>query len=71
VVEDGRSGFLILSHDIDKFADALLNLLSNPDIAMSMGRYGRERMKNEFSKRRLFRDIEYIYKRLLCKEPLL
>ena len=61
VIEGGRSGFLVPSHDIDKFTEALLKLLSNPDLALSMGRYGRERIKNEFSKTRLFRDIEYIY----------
>ncbi|MFC1699094.1 glycosyltransferase family 4 protein [Candidatus Omnitrophota bacterium] len=61
VIEEGRSGLLVPAHDIDKFAQALLKLLSNPDLALSMGRYGRARIKNEFSKRRLLRDIGRIY----------
>ncbi|MBL7132258.1 MAG: glycosyltransferase family 4 protein [Candidatus Omnitrophica bacterium] len=64
VIEEGRSGFLVPARDIDKFTEALLKLLSNPDLALSMGRYGRERIKDEFSKTRLFRDIECIYEEI-------
>lgn len=69
VVEDGKSGFLVVSRDIDKFTEALSELLNNPGLALSMGRYGRERVKNKFDKMRLFRDIENIYQELLlCKK---
>ena len=72
VIEDGRSGFLVPSHDVDKFTEALLKLLNNSELAKSLGEYGRERMKNKFNKTRLFRDTEYLYEELLlCKKRLL
>ncbi|GAH32662.1 unnamed protein product [marine sediment metagenome] len=72
VVEDGRSGFLVPPHDIDKFIEALLKLLNNPELAKSLGEFGRERMKNKFNKTCLFRDTEYLYEELLlCKKRLL
>ncbi len=69
VVEDGRSGFLVPSQDTDKFAEAILKLFRNPDMAVSMGRYGRESIKNRFNNTRLFKDIENLYEELLpCKK---
>ena len=65
VIEEGRAGFLVPSDDVDKFTEALSKLLSNPELALSMGRYGRERVISKFNKTRLFRDIEDMYEGIL------
>ena len=61
VIEDEGGGFLVPSKDIEKFAQALINLVNNPGLMKSMGEYGRDRVKNRFSKDRLIKDIEALY----------
>ncbi|UCB57012.1 MAG: glycosyltransferase family 4 protein [Candidatus Omnitrophota bacterium] len=61
VIEEGKGGFLVPSYNIDKFTEALSKLLNNPDLALSMGRYGREKVMSLFNKTRLFRDMEDMY----------
>lgn len=64
VVEDGISGFLVPSQDIDKFIKCIIKLLNNPDLRQTMGKCGRDRVKNRFDKSQLLKSIEALYR--LC-----
>lgn len=64
VIEDEGGGFLVPSKDIEKFAQSLINLVNNPGLMKSMGEYGRDRVKNKFSRERLITDIENLYDRV-------
>ena len=61
VIEDGRSGFLVPSQDIKRFIERLFKLLNNPMLMRTMGKYGRNIVKEKFSKNRLIKDIEALY----------
>lgn len=45
---DGKTGFLIDEGDIDGMADYMYRLLTNPDLAVEMGRRAREHITRNF-----------------------
>jgi glycosyltransferase involved in cell wall biosynthesis len=49
VVVDGETGLLVEPGRPEALADAMMNLLGNPDLARRMGRAGRERVKRCFT----------------------
>jgi phosphatidyl-myo-inositol dimannoside synthase len=48
VIDDGKTGYLVPHGDAAQLATALETLLANPDIALEMGRRGKQRVENEF-----------------------
>ena len=48
VVEDGKNGFLVESHNIDVLTEKIQFFLFNNDISNQMGSYGYQRVKNFF-----------------------
>lgn len=65
VVDDQKSGFLVSSGDTEKFVEVLGNLLNNDKLSEQMGKFGRDRIRDRFSKDRLISDIEGLYVELL------
>ena len=65
VVEDGRNGYLVGSGDEEKFTERLVDLIKDPDKRKRFGQYGREAIRNRFSKDRLIIEMEGLYKNLL------
>jgi len=61
VVHDGESGLLVPAGDADAFADALLQLLRNPEQATAFGLAGRKAVYPRHSSGRLIADIERLY----------
>jgi glycosyltransferase involved in cell wall biosynthesis len=49
IVEDGVTGLLVPHGDVDRLAQALESLFSNPTRAREMGARGRERLSKTFS----------------------
>jgi glycosyltransferase involved in cell wall biosynthesis len=66
-VLDGETGILVPPENPDKLAEAILFLLSNPDIAHRMGKVGQERVKSYFTPERLGDEIEKVYEYVLSK----
>lgn len=48
-VEDGKSGFLYESGNLDDLADKIFHLLRDDTLRLEMGKYGRERALEEFN----------------------
>jgi phosphatidyl-myo-inositol dimannoside synthase len=48
VIDDGKTGYLVPHGDAVQLATAIETLLANPDIALEMGRRGKQRVENEF-----------------------
>ncbi|MBN3038405.1 MAG: glycosyltransferase family 4 protein [Candidatus Omnitrophica bacterium] len=61
VIEDGKSGFLVPSQDSERLFQAIVDLLNDPKKMREMGRFGRDRVRDKFDKKRLIRDIESLY----------
>jgi glycosyltransferase involved in cell wall biosynthesis len=64
----GETGLLVLPKNSDTLAGAMIQLLENPDIAVKMGKAGRERVKQEFSMDRMVQSIEQIYEKVMQVE---
>jgi N-acetyl-alpha-D-glucosaminyl L-malate synthase BshA len=68
VVEHGVTGFLCEVGDIDAMAGYAITLLTNPKRAKEMGRKGRQRAIEMFSKDKIVVQYEDVYRELLQQE---
>jgi len=67
VVEHGRSGLLSAPQDIPGLAANILSLLRDPELRTRMGEYGRTRVLEHFSARRMAADAAAAYGRVLAQ----
>jgi glycosyltransferase involved in cell wall biosynthesis len=67
IVEDGRTGRLVRRGDPGALADALLDILSDRELAVRMGRAGRERALAHFDEARYVDRFVEIYEELLTR----
>ena len=70
VVEDGKSGYLVRPEDERDFSEKLERLMSDRDKRARFGKYGRESVRERFSKERLIKDIYKLYNDVLNGFPL-
>jgi len=49
VVEDGITGILVPPKNAKNLSEAMIKLIENPDLAVKMGKQGREKVLCEFS----------------------
>lgn len=70
VVHD-ENGYLADSLEIDEFAGYVLTLLNDPFKGQTMGKKGRQRVKETFTLERLLEDISGLYLRLLKEKGIL
>ena len=61
VIEDGKTGLLVPPRDPGALADAILAVLSNPALAKTLGKNGREVVCARFSAERMVRKTEQLY----------
>jgi len=64
-VQDGISGFIVPPEDATALAKAMIDLLSNPAQARTMGLKGRERVAEQFTTDAMMRKIASAYRGLL------
>ena len=67
IVVNGKTGLLSQINDIDGYAQNLLELIENDAKRQEMKQNGWNHVKNSFSYRRLVKDIDSLYKKLLNK----
>jgi glycosyltransferase involved in cell wall biosynthesis len=65
LIKDGEDGFLFEPGNQEELAGKIDLLLSNPDRIIEMGRAGRDRMEQEYSRRSHYRRLLEIYRTLL------
>ena len=68
VIQDGRNGFLFESENVDDLADKLDKLLSDPELAKSMGIEGRNIVKEKFSSEKYMECFKHMIDFVLNKE---
>jgi glycosyltransferase involved in cell wall biosynthesis len=68
VVEHGKAGLLSAPGDVPQLGENLLTLLMDPPMRRKMGEYGRQRVTEYFTPRRLADDIEQVYRRVLGRD---
>ena len=64
-LREAENGFLVEPYDTTGFADKVVQLLQNPDLAEQMGRKGKEIVNNDFLVTRLISDYLDLYSTLL------
>jgi glycosyltransferase involved in cell wall biosynthesis len=70
IVENGKSGFIVPSNDIDAFSEATSRLLNDVKKRKEFGLYGRDFIKGKYSKDKLVDTIENFYCRELHQKLL-
>lgn len=70
IVVDGSTGMIVGPGDENSLADAIIFLLSNPEIAVEMGKAGRKRLENVFHASIYVKHVEELYKRVLEPEAI-
>jgi glycosyltransferase involved in cell wall biosynthesis len=68
-IVDGRSGLVVPRDDPDRLAQAILRLLSSPDLRRRVGRAGRDRVAARFDLREVARSITRLYRSLAAGKP--
>ena len=64
-VDRGKTGILVSPKNSAEVAEAVLYLLSNPEIAKAMGEAGRKKIEREFDENVVFERVQKEYARLL------
>jgi len=64
-VEDQKTGLVVPNRDPRALADAILDLIKNPDLARSMGRAGQRLVNERFSLERMVTQVEEVWSSLL------
>jgi glycosyltransferase involved in cell wall biosynthesis len=70
-VEQGRNGILVPLGDISALAEAIIELLADPQKAQRMGREGRRMALERFDEQRVFEQVKAEYVHLLRAKGLL
>jgi len=68
IVEDGRTGLLVPAKDAGALAKAILRLLENPDLALTLGHAGQNHVRANFSFARLLDETAGLYGELLARK---
>jgi len=55
-IKDGENGFLVAPYDVKGFAERIIKILQNPDLAEEMGKKGKETVRENFLITRLLSD---------------
>jgi glycosyltransferase involved in cell wall biosynthesis len=67
MVVNKETGFLAEVNNENELAKHIVTLLENPEMAINMGKKGRQRVVNKFSKKRFFDDFSHLYNTLVNK----
>lgn len=67
VAKDGWSGYLVHDQDVEVFVNKLSILLNDPSLRKRFGINGRETVTAKYSKERLIKNIDALYKSLVSK----
>lgn len=70
VIVDGESGLIASLEEENSFADHILELLYDPDMAFRMGQRALERVRSQFSIQRLACDMMDLYDKLLDSKKI-
>lgn len=67
LIENEVSGLVVEPHNAEQWANAILRIIENPQLAKKLAHNGKERAKKEFSKEKYVLNYEKLYKELLAK----
>jgi glycosyltransferase involved in cell wall biosynthesis len=69
VIQDGRNGLLVQAGDVNRFAEAILALLNDPEERVRLGQNARQQAVEQYSWEEYTRTLEKIYLNVLRDAP--
>ena len=70
VITNGVDGVIVERYDIENLAKEIIKLLENPEIALKMGEYAREKILNKFSQEVVISKWEQLFDDILIKDNI-
>jgi len=70
IVDEGVDGFTLPSHDSKRWAERIIQLLSDKKLCENMGRNGRLKVENKFNIENVVKNMESLYTELCSKRML-
>ena len=67
LIENEVSGLVVEPHNAEQWADAILRIIDNPQLAEKLAHNGKDRAIKKFSKEKYTVNYEKLYKELLIK----
>jgi glycosyltransferase involved in cell wall biosynthesis len=64
IVVNGETGLIVPMSDPSAMADAICQLLKNPELRLEMGRKGRERVRSHFTLNRTAQGVQAVYAKI-------
>lgn len=61
IIEDKKDGFVVDAKDEKEWAHAMINLIENPSIALTMGKNGKKKLQEKYSLEEMTSKIESMY----------
>src|SRR5205085_7870240 len=61
IIDDGVTGYVVDVHDVPKYTDALLSLLSDPMLRQRMGAEGRRQAETRFGQAEIAAQLFAVY----------
>jgi len=61
LITELKDGFVVSAHNSDKWAERIIELLSNPEIAEKMGEFGKQKVISQYSISQLTDDLIALY----------
>jgi len=65
LIDEGKDGYVYKSDDAHDLADKMKNLWESPEKRLEMGRYGREKISEKYTKEKHYLALSELYKDLL------
>jgi glycosyltransferase involved in cell wall biosynthesis len=69
VIRDGQDGLLVHPGDVNKFAEATLKLINDPEERSRLGRNARAQAVNQYSWENYTKKLEEIYFKIVGNAP--
>jgi len=70
LIDDGDSGFIVPSEDVDAMVKKVSLLLDSPELRRKIGQTGREKMMREFTIERMVNALQDVYETCLAERSL-
>lgn len=67
VIEDGKNGFLLQTQNVAELCKKVKRILAAPKLAAQMGKYGKQKMRHEFSPEAVAKELTQVYENV-CTE---
>ena len=65
IVEDGRSGILVVPENAEVISSALIKLISDPDLRKKFGKEGQKIVREKFTIERMINDYENLFQSII------